>query len=764
MMTRNTQTSSIRGTLPLRGSICSLRNSAFVLLVLLFTFVIQGSAQGAFTISPPNGTFTGVGGNITVNVTAAAGTAWTATSNAEWLIASGSGSGSGSVQLTAGTNETNAVRTAQVSIGPATFFAVQEPLFAVIQFLPSQITMGATGGLRSISVLVQPANLTWHATSNASWITVVTPPDIGSGNLSIAVATNTTTAQRTGTVSVLGNNLTVVQEAGTPATFSLSAPSVSVPYEGGSGSVVVTVNPETVAWTSIAGAPWIHASPVQFTGNGTVNYTVDLNVAATPRQGVIRIGSALFTVSQAANPNPGEPEPPSSTFSLSSGIISFTVAEGSTTEVTQSLGINSTGEALNFTVEVSGAPWLRARSTSGTTPTNILFTANPTGLTRGTELGTIRIRSSSNSAVVEIPARIRITPPPGTPELPPVSPRSLYFSRVSGEALPPAQIITLGRPGDTLSASISIPASATWLQGVSLTGAEGTTITMSLRNLNFLPGLYETAVTVSSPSAQFESFEIPVAYRVQMAPMGKPYISSAGIVNGAGFEQGAAVNTWLSIFGSNLATSTRDWKSSDFQAGRLPTILDGVEVTLGGVKAAIAYVSPTQINLLPQAGTPFGSVEVIVSVNGVLSEAAVAYVEPILPAFFTFSPLNGKYAAALHLDSSPVGPANLFATGKAARPAKPGNVIQVFGTGFGPTNPPVDPSKLFQGAAPLVDRDLLTVTIGGVPATVGFAGLSATGLDQFNVTIPTLPAGDHEIVAEIDGIYTRTGVFIRVEP
>lgn len=734
-------------------------------LSLLFAlFAISASAQTEFTISPGNGTFTGAGGTLTVNVTAEAGTAWTVSSNAAWLTATGGGTGSGAVQLTAAANDSNAVRTAQVTIGPRIFYAVQEPLFAVVTFLPNEISATATGGIRTITVLVQPPNLQWQATSNASWITVITPPDVGSGNLALAIATNTSTFERTGTVSILGNNLTVTQAAGSPATFSLSSSGISLPYEGGAGSVTVTVNPEGATWSAVAGAPWISVAPQLNAGSATVNFTVADNPLGSVRQGVIRLGSAIYTITQAANPDPGTGLPPSSTFSLSSGIVNFTVPEGSTTEVSQSLAIGSTGETLNFAVEVVGAPWLRARSTSGTTPINVLFTANPTGLTRGTLLGTIRIRSTSNSAVVEIPARIRVTPPPGTPDAVPVSPRSLFFSRISGQALPAPQTVLVGRPGDAPSAALSIPPTANWLQAVAVTGPEGTVITASLRNLNFLPGLYQTSITVSSPANQFQTFEIPVAYRVQLAPAGAPYISSGGITNGASFEQGAAVNTWLSIFGSNLATTTRSWRSSDFQGGLLPTRLDGVEVTIGGVKAAIAYVSPTQINLLPQAGTPLGSSEVIVSVNGALAESAVANVTAILPAFFTFGAGNGKYAAALHLDGAPVGPTGLFTSGPPARAAKPGEIVQIFGTGFGVTNPPVDPARLFQGAAPLVDRDLLRVTIGGVEATVGFAGLSATGLNQFNVTVPSLPAGDHELIAEIDGVFTKTGVFIHVQP
>ncbi|MCU0228167.1 MAG: hypothetical protein MUF01_11055, partial [Bryobacterales bacterium] len=260
------------------------------------------------------------------------------------------------------------------------------------------------------------------------------------------------------------------------------------------------------------------------------------------------------------------------------------------------------------------------------------------------------------------------------------------------------------------------------------------------------------------------TLRIPVSYRVQMAPMGKPSISSAGIVHAASFEEGIASNTWISIFGTDLAKSTRTWGAADFTAGALPLILDGVEVTIGGAKAAIAFVSPSQINILAPNTNATGRKEIVVTVDGVPSDSGVVYFTDTLPAFFTFGPMNGKYAAALHLDAAPVGPAALFATGTPARPAKPGEVIQVFGSGFGLTNPPADPTRLLTTPASLIDFADLRIRVGGQLATVGFAGLSATGLNQFNVTVPTLPEGDHEIVATLGGITTRTGVFIHVKP
>lgn len=46
---------------------------------------------------------------------------------------------------------------------------------------------------------------------------------------------------------------------------------------------------------------------------------------------------------------------------------------------------------------------------------------------------------------------------------------------------------------------------------------------------------------------------------------------------------------------------------------------------------------------------------------------------------------------------------------------------------------------------------------------MAFAGLSGAGLYQFNLTIPELPDGDHEVVAEIAGVRTQAGAKIRIQ-
>jgi uncharacterized protein (TIGR03437 family) len=88
--------------------------------------------------------------------------------------------------------------------------------------------------------------------------------------------------------------------------------------------------------------------------------------------------------------------------------------------------------------------------------------------------------------------------------------------------------------------------------------------------------------------------------------------------------------------------------------------------------------------------------------------------------------------------------------------------ILLFATGFGPPNPLLPADKLVTSAAPLTNKVL--VTIGGKAADVLFAGLSASGLDQLNVTLPAdLPDGDASLVTTVDGVSTRANLFITVQ-
>jgi uncharacterized protein (TIGR03437 family) len=116
--------------------------------------------------------------------------------------------------------------------------------------------------------------------------------------------------------------------------------------------------------------------------------------------------------------------------------------------------------------------------------------------------------------------------------------------------------------------------------------------------------------------------------------------------------------------------------------------------------------------------------------------------------------------AALHADYTYVGKPGLIA-GVTSTPAKPGETILIYGTGFGPTNPPLPCAQLV--TTPAVLTNSVQVTIGGVAAPVAYAGLVGAVLYQFNVTVLNVPDGDAAVVGQIGGVQTQTGVSITIQ-
>ncbi len=99
---------------------------------------------------------------------------------------------------------------------------------------------------------------------------------------------------------------------------------------------------------------------------------------------------------------------------------------------------------------------------------------------------------------------------------------------------------------------------------------------------------------------------------------------------------------------------------------------------------------------------------------------------------------------------------------------KAGDVIEIFGVGFGPTTPPVPSGQIVTtfGTVPASSNlQILIGANGGTSVPVAFAGLTEAGLFQINLTLPAgLGTGDVPIGALMGGgVQTPTGVFIPLQ-
>lgn len=230
---------------------------------------------------------------------------------------------------------------------------------------------------------------------------------------------------------------------------------------------------------------------------------------------------------------------------------------------------------------------------------------------------------------------------------------------------------------------------------------------------------------------------------------GGPTPMVAGVSNAAGGQAGVFPNTFVSIYGTNLAPAgTADPWDKAIVNNKLPTSLDGFSATIGGVAAYVSFVSPTQVNILvPNVGT--GSMPLVVQTANGTSAPFTVNAQPYSPAFF---PLPNNQPVATHTDYTLAVKNGTYPS--TTVPAKPGEAIILWGTGFGPTNPaypvgsPVPLSPTYYVTVPA------TATIGGVTAAVYATALAGgfAGEYQLVVTVPpSLANGDYPVVASING-------------
>lgn len=206
------------------------------------------------------------------------------------------------------------------------------------------------------------------------------------------------------------------------------------------------------------------------------------------------------------------------------------------------------------------------------------------------------------------------------------------------------------------------------------------------------------------------------------------------VVNAAQVGGGIAPNTYVTIYGTDLAVTKRNWATADFgPTGKaLPTSLDGVSVTVNGEPAYLSYISPVQINFLTPTDMPTtGRVTVQVSNGGLTSSVVMATVQATAPSFFPFG--AGGYVAATHADNTPIGTATSAVPGT---PAKPGELIILWANGFGPTIPPTVNGQLV--TLPALLSSYPVIQFNNTSGTIAWGGLSATGLYQFNIYVPTV--------------------------
>jgi uncharacterized protein (TIGR03437 family) len=242
-----------------------------------------------------------------------------------------------------------------------------------------------------------------------------------------------------------------------------------------------------------------------------------------------------------------------------------------------------------------------------------------------------------------------------------------------------------------------------------------------------------------------------------------PTITGIGVSGGG---TGIAQNTWISIYGIDLAPASLGqggltWSNAPSFPSQMPTVLDGVSVTVNGKPAYIYYVSGSQLNVLTPLDSTTGRVAVTVNNGTSTSAAFTANLQTVSPGFLRFG--DGVHVAAEHADYSYLGPASMSVPGYTFTPAAPGETILLFCDGLGlPASPLTAGSAVQIGVLP---TPWPIIQIGELSATVKYAALISPGLYQLNVVVPPLAAsGDNQVFASSGGFGSPAGAMLPVSP
>jgi uncharacterized protein (TIGR03437 family) len=220
--------------------------------------------------------------------------------------------------------------------------------------------------------------------------------------------------------------------------------------------------------------------------------------------------------------------------------------------------------------------------------------------------------------------------------------------------------------------------------------------------------------------------------------------SMTGVFDAATFLSTGSPGGMMTILGSNLSASL----SCFVPTGVATTTCNTTSVLINGFAVPLLFASAGQVNFILPFSITGATVTVQVGNQGLLSQVVILPVVPVSPGLFNSGIGNGLVFVGLQIT--------------AANPAHPGDLIQVYANGLGTTNPAIDAGTIGQFTRA---NALVTVTVGGVPATVSYAGLmpGQVGYYEVDFTVPQGASGNPAVVLTANGI-SSNGITLPVAP
>jgi uncharacterized protein (TIGR03437 family) len=179
--------------------------------------------------------------------------------------------------------------------------------------------------------------------------------------------------------------------------------------------------------------------------------------------------------------------------------------------------------------------------------------------------------------------------------------------------------------------------------------------------------------------------------------------------------------------------------------------LNYTQVLVDNMPAPLLYVDTGQINFLIPAKQSTGAAKLQVFREGLYGPVVTLAIVDGAPALFS---TPGGYAIATHADASLITP---------DAPAHREEVIVLYLTGLGKTQPNMDTGQIPSAAATIVHLADLKLWLAGTPvdaSLIKYAGLTpgSAGLYQINLYLPDQTPNDPEVRVSMENQTSKPGL------
>ncbi len=470
---------------------------------------------------------------------------YTVSTSATWLTATpASGTTPGSVavsvnpaSLAAGMyTGTVSIASAGASNSPKTVAVTLNVTAAALPTLtanPASLTFtyqigGSSPAAQAAAITSSGAAVNFTTATSATWLSA-TPSGMTGGNVSVTInpsglAAGTYNGNVTITSAGAANSpkvaVSLTVTAAPVTTVTVSPANLSFTYQtGGSapvGQVINVTSSSAMSYSASSSSAWLTVAPAS--GNTPGSLTASVNpsgLAAGTYSGTVTVTAAgasnsprtvsvSLTVTAAPSGNPS--------LNISPGTLSFSYPAGSTTAGTQTVTVASSGSALSITAAASGGAWLTVSPGSGSTPSTLTVSANPSGLASGTYNGSITITSTgASNSPQTLPIKLVVTTTRSSGRLRVWPSKAAYFEYEAGHSTPAPRTVRIYSSGAPLGFTAAAHG-GTWL---SVTPSGGTTpgsLSISVDPTGLASGTYTAMIAIAATGSV--GVNLPVILKV----------------------------------------------------------------------------------------------------------------------------------------------------------------------------------------------------------------------------------------------------------